>query len=139
MATVALEVDETRRMIRQSCLLKERPVTNSFNRPPETGAEAARQREVAVEKYRKFMQRAIRKDDGAVATEYAFLVVFVAIAGAFGMAVLGDDLASSFHDIGTSINEMTEAAVSLFDCGNEGGGDGTGGGGGSGLGGGNTC
>ncbi len=92
------------------------------------------------------MQRAFRKDDGAVATEYAFLVVFIAIAGAFGVAILGDNLALFFHDIGTSItstvSDVMTAAAGLFEddsCGNQGGGDGTGGDGGSGQGGDNTC
>ena len=46
----------------------------------------------------------LRKDDsGAVATEYAFLVAFIAIVAAIGMVILGTELRDFFTAIGTAL------------------------------------
>jgi Flp pilus assembly pilin Flp len=47
----------------------------------------------------------LRKDkSGAVATEYAFLIAFIAIVAAIGMVLLGDNLSAFFNDIGEALN-----------------------------------
>ena len=46
----------------------------------------------------------LRKDQsGAVATEYAFLIAFIAIVAAIGMVLLGDNLSAFFNDIGLAL------------------------------------
>ena len=46
----------------------------------------------------------LRKDQsGAVATEYAFLIAFIAIVAAIGMVLLGDNLSAFFNDIGMAL------------------------------------
>ncbi len=47
----------------------------------------------------------LRKDkSGAVATEYAFLIAFIAIVAAIGMVLLGDNLSAFFNDIGLALD-----------------------------------
>jgi Flp pilus assembly pilin Flp len=47
----------------------------------------------------------LKKDkSGAVATEYAFLIAFIAIVAAIGMVLLGDNLSAFFNDIGEALN-----------------------------------
>jgi len=47
----------------------------------------------------------LRKDkSGAVATEYAFLIAFIAIVAALGMTLLGQNLSSFFNDIGLALD-----------------------------------
>jgi Flp pilus assembly pilin Flp len=47
----------------------------------------------------------LRKDkSGAVATEYAFLIAFIAIVAAIGMVLLGDNLSAFFNDIGVALD-----------------------------------
>ena len=47
----------------------------------------------------------LRKDQsGAVATEYAFLIAFIAIVAAIGMVLLGDNLSAFFNDIGLALD-----------------------------------
>ena len=41
---------------------------------------------------------------GAVATEYAFLIAFIAIVAAAGMGLLGQNLSSFFDDIGQALD-----------------------------------
>lgn len=43
-------------------------------------------------------------EEGATATEYVFLIVFIAIAAAIGMAFLGTSLQSVFTDTGSSVD-----------------------------------
>ncbi len=46
----------------------------------------------------------LRKDKaGAVATEYAFLIAFIAIVAAAGMGLLGENLSIFFDDIGQAL------------------------------------
>ena len=46
----------------------------------------------------------LRKDEaGAVATEYAFLIAFIAIVAATGMTLLGTNLSVFFNAIGVAL------------------------------------
>ena len=54
--------------------------------------------------YLQLMALRLRKDkSGAVATEYAFLIAFIAIVAAIGMVLLGDNLSAFFNDIGVAL------------------------------------
>ena len=56
----------------------------------------------------------LRKDKaGAVATEYAFLIAFIAIVAAAGMGLLGNNLSSFFDDIGQALNNAGAAIPTL--------------------------
>lgn len=56
--------------------------------------------------YLHMMALRLRKNNaGAVATEYAFLVAFIAIVGAGGMVILGENLYTFFEDIGDTLLE----------------------------------
>ena len=46
-------------------------------------------------------------EDGATATEYAMLIVFVALAIAVGAQTLGNDLTNLFTQVGTTLNNIT--------------------------------
>jgi Flp pilus assembly pilin Flp len=48
-------------------------------------------------------QRLKSDKTGAVATEYAFLVAFIAIVAAAGMGLLGENLSTFFDDIGQAL------------------------------------
>ena len=49
----------------------------------------------------------LRKDkSGAVATEYAFLIAFIAIVAATGMTLLGENLSVFFNAIGTALSDL---------------------------------
>ncbi len=57
--------------------------------------------------YLQLMALRLRKDkSGAVATEYAFLIAFIAIVAAIGMALLGQNLSAFFNAIGTALQDM---------------------------------
>jgi pilus assembly protein Flp/PilA len=43
-------------------------------------------------------------ENGATATEYAMLIVFVALAIAVGAQALGNDLTALFTNVGTTLN-----------------------------------
>ena len=47
--------------------------------------------------------RLAKSTSGAVATEYAFLIAFIAIVAAIGMVLLGDNLSNFFNDIGVAL------------------------------------
>ncbi len=56
----------------------------------------------------------LRKDKaGAVATEYAFLIAFIAIVAAIGMVLLGDNLSAFFNDIGIALGLAAEGLEDL--------------------------
>ncbi len=56
----------------------------------------------------------LRKDkSGAVATEYAFLIAFIAIVAATGMTLLGENLSAFFNDIGLALANAGDAIPSL--------------------------
>jgi pilus assembly protein Flp/PilA len=48
-----------------------------------------------------------RDERGATATEYAMLIVFVALAIAVGAQTLGTDLSTMFTNIGDAISKAT--------------------------------
>jgi Flp pilus assembly pilin Flp len=48
-----------------------------------------------------------RRDDGATATEYAMLVVFVALAIAVGAQALGNGLTALFSNIANTVTGVT--------------------------------
>jgi len=56
---------------------------------------------------RRLICRYRRDERGATATEYALLIVFVALAVAVGANVLGTGLSGLFNKIGTSLNNIT--------------------------------
>jgi len=57
--------------------------------------------------YLQLMALRLRKDKfGAVATEYAFLIAFIAIVAAIGMTLLGQNLSAFFNAIGTALQDM---------------------------------
>ncbi len=52
----------------------------------------------------------LRKDkSGAVATEYACLIAFIAIVAALGMVLLGENLSAFFNDIGLALDNAGAA------------------------------
>jgi len=51
--------------------------------------------------------RFYRDESGATATEYAMLIVFVALAIAVGAQALGNDLTALFQHVGTTLNGIT--------------------------------
>ena len=56
----------------------------------------------------------LRKDkSGAVATEYAFLIAFIAIVAAIGMVLLGENLSAFFNDIGVALDNAGAAIPPL--------------------------
>jgi pilus assembly protein Flp/PilA len=48
--------------------------------------------------------RFCRDESGATATEYAMLIVFVALAIAVGAQALGNDITALFTKVGTTLN-----------------------------------
>ena len=64
--------------------------------------------------YLQVLALRLRKDkSGAVATEYAFLIAFIAIVAAAGMGLLGNNLSSFFDDIGQALNNAGDAIPTL--------------------------
>jgi Flp pilus assembly pilin Flp len=64
--------------------------------------------------YLQVLALRLRKDKaGAVATEYAFLIAFIAIVAAAGMGLLGQNLSSFFDDIGQALNNAGDAIPTL--------------------------
>jgi pilus assembly protein Flp/PilA len=55
---------------------------------------------------RGLVNRFRRDEHGATATEYALLVVFVALAIAVGAQVLGSNMSTLFSNIGTYISKV---------------------------------
>lgn len=51
-----------------------------------------------------------RETHGAVATEYAFLIVFITIVAALGMVTLGTEMMEYFTTIGNSIGTSAQQA-----------------------------
>ncbi len=49
------------------------------------------------------LHRLATNKSGAVATEYAFLIAFIAIVAALGMTLLGQNLSKFFFDIGEAL------------------------------------
>ena len=64
--------------------------------------------------YLQVLALRLRKDKaGAVATEYAFLIAFIAIVAAAGMGLLGNNLSAFFDDIGQALNNAGAAIPTL--------------------------
>ncbi len=57
--------------------------------------------------------RLAKDKSGAVATEYAFLIAFIAIVAATGMTLLGENLSAFFNDIGASLANAGDAIPTL--------------------------
>ena len=56
----------------------------------------------------------LKKDkSGAVATEYAFLIAFIAIVAAIGMTLLGQNLSAFFNAIGLALQNAGNAIPQL--------------------------
>lgn len=51
--------------------------------------------------------RFAKSKSGAVATEYAFLIAFIAIVAALGMTLLGENLSAFFNDIGVALTNIS--------------------------------
>lgn len=51
--------------------------------------------------------RFAKSKSGAVATEYAFLIAFIAIVAAIGMVLLGENLSAFFNDIGVALTNIS--------------------------------
>lgn len=54
-------------------------------------------------KVKTFFSNLYRNEDGAVATEYALLIVFIALLAAVGMIVLGQGLSTLFTGLGDTL------------------------------------
>jgi Flp pilus assembly pilin Flp len=52
-------------------------------------------------------RRLWRNNLGATATEYAFVIAFIAIIAAAGMTVLGNNLSGFYNSIGSALSEMS--------------------------------
>ena len=58
--------------------------------------------------------RLAKSKSGAVATEYAFLIAFIAIVAALGMVLLGENLSAFFNDIGTALTNISSQLPDPF-------------------------
>ncbi len=58
--------------------------------------------------------RLVNSKSGAVATEYAFLIAFIAIVAATGMTLLGENLSAFFNDIGVALTDMSSNLPNPF-------------------------
>ncbi len=61
----------------------------------------------------KMLRRLAKSNSGAVATEYAFLIAFIAIVAALGMVLLGENLSAFFNDIGLALANMASQMPSF--------------------------
>jgi len=53
-------------------------------------------------------------NSGAAASEYAFLIGFIAILAAFGMVLLGDDIKVYFQDLATALDNAAAPTPDPF-------------------------
>ena len=82
------------------------------------------------------VRRIIKASRGAVATEYAFIMAFIALVGATGFVLVGDGLVTYFDGISRTVESAgTNMPNPLGGGGNGGGSSGGSGSGGSGSGG----
>jgi Flp pilus assembly pilin Flp len=66
-------------------------------------------------KYLQSLALYLRKDkSGAVATEYAFLIAFIAIVAALGMTLLGTELSNFFTALGEALVGAGDQLPNLF-------------------------
>ena len=66
-----------------------------------------------LSKFRLLAWRLQKNQSGAVATEYAFLIAFIAIVAALGMVLLGENLSAFFNDIGVALQNAGDAIPDL--------------------------
>jgi len=59
----------------------------------------------------RLINRFHRDEWGATATEYALLIVFIALAIAVGANILGQDISTLFSKIGTQISNIQLPAL----------------------------
>ena len=59
----------------------------------------------------RFLNRFRRDERGATATEYAMLVVFIALAVAVGATALGGGVNKLFTSVGTELGAVTPPAL----------------------------
>ena len=60
-----------------------------------------------LSQFKSLVLRLHRNEFGAVATEYAFLIAFIAIVAALGMVLLGQNLSAFFNDIGVALTNIS--------------------------------
>lgn len=56
------------------------------------------------------IRRFCQDDSGATATEYAFLIIFIALAIVGGVTLLGSNLNVLFSDVGSKVGTYTASA-----------------------------
>jgi pilus assembly protein Flp/PilA len=56
---------------------------------------------------RSVMRKFFGDDRGATATEYAMLIIFIALAIAGGATLLGNNISNLFSSIGASLTSLT--------------------------------
>ena len=67
---------------------------------------AQREREGSILQVRDRSQRLWRDEQGATATEYAMLIIFIALAIAGGATLLGSNINNLFNSLGASISGL---------------------------------
>ena len=81
---------------------------------PQNGGVRTKERSMRAFTYLQLLALRLRKDkSGAVATEYAFLIAFIAIVAAIGMTLLGQNLSAFFNAIGVALQNAGAAIPSL--------------------------
>ena len=63
---------------------------------------------------RALCNRLAVSQSGAVAAEYAFLIVFISIGAAIGMVLLGDDLQIYFENLGAALDNASTPTPDPF-------------------------
>ncbi len=75
---------------------------------PQAGRMGNQEGPMRAFSYLQSLALRLRKDkSGAVATEYAFLIAFIAIVAAIGMVLLGNNLSAFFNDIGLALTDIS--------------------------------
>ncbi len=64
--------------------------------------------------FKSLCLRLAKSKSGAVATEYAFLIAFIAIVAAIGMVLLGENLSAFFNEIGTALTNISSQLPDPF-------------------------
>lgn len=62
------------------------------------------------------IKRFLMDEEGAVAIEYALLAALIAIAIAFGAALLGDNICAMFRGIGNALSTVPPGAFTPVAC-----------------------
>ncbi len=61
----------------------------------------------SISQLKSAIRRFRKSKTGAVATEYAFLIAFIAIVAALGMVLLGENLSAFFDRIGVALTNIS--------------------------------